>query len=514
MLDDPDNTAGWFGSLPLAQWQGLVVVDGVIEALTLPAAGLDGPLSSELGKLAHLVILDLGGNRLRGPIPPELGRLVKLEALLLHNNRLSGSVPTELGSLTHLKVLELSGNELGGPVPPELGRLLGLEGLFLHRNRLSGSIPGELGALAKLERLYLHGNRLSGPIPPELGRLTALLSLDLSMNHLSGPVPPELGLLTGLETLRIHGNRLSRSDASGPFSTEPLVPEPPATAERPDGSLQPGRFSDDDGSVHEANIEVIAGLGVTVGCNPPENDRYCPHAVVTRAQMMAFLSRALGEIGEVEGAGVRASDLPVDAWYFDDVQRMISLGVAGLQEDGTFRPLDPLTRLEMATLLVRAFPALAEVAEPVGTFSDVPARWNQAGAVEAILEAGVTAGCSTEPLSYCPHDPVTRDQMASFLVRALRRPFEGSEALSLPGAGVRVGMALAGWPSGFFQAALYRAWLQELGYEAGKPGRYRTGARCRLPGNGRRTGRFLGRRLVSGSRRLAGPPHRGWFHGP
>ena len=38
----------------------------------------------------------------------------------------------------------------------------------------------------------------------------------------------------------------------------------------------------------------MAAAGVTKGCNPPANSRYCPDRVVTRGQMAAFLARALG----------------------------------------------------------------------------------------------------------------------------------------------------------------------------------------------------------------------------
>ena len=55
-----------------------------------------------------------------------------------------------------------------------------------------------------------------------------------------------------------------------------------------------GTFSDDDGNVHEGAIEAIAAEGITRGCNPPVNDRYCPSSPVTRGQMAAFLVRALG----------------------------------------------------------------------------------------------------------------------------------------------------------------------------------------------------------------------------
>jgi hypothetical protein len=52
-------------------------------------------------------------------------------------------------------------------------------------------------------------------------------------------------------------------------------------------------FTDDDGSVFEADIEALAAAGVTTGCNPPANDRFCPGQPVTRAQMAAFLNRAM-----------------------------------------------------------------------------------------------------------------------------------------------------------------------------------------------------------------------------
>jgi hypothetical protein len=52
-----------------------------------------------------------------------------------------------------------------------------------------------------------------------------------------------------------------------------------------------GPFTDDDGSVFEADIEWLAANGITFGCNPPANDNYCPNANVTRGQMAAFMHR-------------------------------------------------------------------------------------------------------------------------------------------------------------------------------------------------------------------------------
>jgi hypothetical protein len=48
-------------------------------------------------------------------------------------------------------------------------------------------------------------------------------------------------------------------------------------------------FTDDDTSAHETNINRLAYVGVTGGC---EVSKYCPTADVTRGQMAAFLRRA------------------------------------------------------------------------------------------------------------------------------------------------------------------------------------------------------------------------------
>ena len=39
--------------------------------------------------------------------------------------------------------------------------------------------------------------------------------------------------------------------------------------------------------------------------------------------------------------------------------------------------------------------------------------------IVAIYDEGITTGCSTNPLRYCPQDDVTREQMAAFIVRAV-----------------------------------------------------------------------------------------------
>lgn len=46
-----------------------------------------------------------------------------------------------------------------------------------------------------------------------------------------------------------------------------------------------------DDNIFSGDIEWMADNGITAGCNPPENTRFCPTDEVTRAQMAAFMHR-------------------------------------------------------------------------------------------------------------------------------------------------------------------------------------------------------------------------------
>ena len=183
-----------------------------------------------------------------------------------------------------------------------------------------------------------------------------------------------------------------------------------------EGQAVTERFVDDNGNLHEASIEAIAALGITRGCNPPLVDRFCPATNVTRAEMAAFLIAAIGEQPLTAFTGA-FPDVPAGQWYTGYVERLKEIGITTGNADGTYGPDRPVTRAEMAVFLSRAF----EIGLPApGTlFDDVPADQWYAQAVEAIRGAGITTGCSAVPSLYCPIDPVKRDQMATFVARAL-----------------------------------------------------------------------------------------------
>ena len=52
-------------------------------------------------------------------------------------------------------------------------------------------------------------------------------------------------------------------------------------------------------------------------------------------------------------------------------------------------------------------------------FVDVPPGYWAEEHICEIYDAGITKGCSQDPLKYCPDNDVTREQMAAFIVRAV-----------------------------------------------------------------------------------------------
>jgi spore germination protein YaaH len=153
-------------------------------------------------------------------------------------------------------------------------------------------------------------------------------------------------------------------------------------------------------------IEWMYMEGITAGCTPT---RFCPEADVTRAQMAAFLARAL--------------DLPSTTTdYFDDddgmtgessINALAKAGITGGCGTRRFCPSADVTRLQMAQFLDRALDLPGTTTD---YFDDDDGVTGEAS-VNALAKAGITGGCG--PRRYCPNSSVERGEMAAFLYRAV-----------------------------------------------------------------------------------------------
>ncbi len=166
-----------------------------------------------------------------------------------------------------------------------------------------------------------------------------------------------------------------------------------------------------------AYIQTVFDAGVTGGCGARI---YCPASVTTRGQMAVFLLRASEGPAYLPPpcSGAIFGDVPCtgifDSWIEDLASRGITSGCGG----GNYCPSSPVTRAQMAVLLLRTDGGVAYVPPACsGTvFNDVPCTggvfdpW-----IEALASRGITGGCGGG--NYCPSSSVTRAQMAVFVVK-------------------------------------------------------------------------------------------------
>ena len=176
-----------------------------------------------------------------------------------------------------------------------------------------------------------------------------------------------------------------------------------------------GAFIDVAGNVHEGYIYAIAAEGITRGCNPPVNDRYCPDRSITRGQMAAFLNRAL-DLPSTTRDWFSDDDASI---FEDDINRLAAAGITKGCNPPTntrFCTDDPVLRQQMAAFLVRAYD-YGPAAVP-DRFSDDDGSIFEED-IDRLAGAGITKGCNPPANTrFCPGDLVRRDQMASFLGRA------------------------------------------------------------------------------------------------
>ncbi|MYH10844.1 MAG: hypothetical protein F4143_12245 [Gemmatimonadales bacterium] len=266
------NNGGWGTDEPVGSWYGVTANEqSRVTALNLSENGLNGQLPEDLGSMAFLTEVEVGGNgNLSGPIPFSLSEL-GIQTLNYGGTMLCtvrdedfqawlNAVPTREGeflacneersdlmalyeamggeawtesanwgtsaplenwygiavddSTGRVTTINLNRNNLSGEIPTEIQYFPHLRVLRLDYNRLEGEIPAEIGLLTELRRMDIDGNPFRGGIPPELGNLAKLEVLWLGGgdgNQLSGPIPPELGNLDSLRVLNVYASKFDGS---------------------------------------------------------------------------------------------------------------------------------------------------------------------------------------------------------------------------------------------------------------------------------------------------------------
>ena len=214
---------------------------------------------------------------------------------------------------------------------------------------------------------------------------------------------------TGLVDLTITG---------GMVDTASLVREVQRPACRPDRQPRAGFEDVAVDGVHASSIDCLVDQRVALGRDALTFD---PAGTVTRGQMATFLARVLDREGvlppTVDDATTRFVDIAGHP-HERSVAALAELGVVRVGADRRFRPNDPVTRAQVASLVVRAHRAVeGQTHEPSRSWFVDTADSVHAGNIDRARDLGIVRG--TDRVRYAPGERLRRDQMASVLARLL-----------------------------------------------------------------------------------------------
>ena len=145
---------------------------------------------------------------------------------------------------------------------------------------------------------------------------------------------------------------------------------------------------------------------------------YCPNDPVLREQMAAFIIRALGDFNPPLPPSQRFNDVPPSNLFYAFIDQMAARQITVGCGGANYCPSQPVSREQMAAFLLRALGEFNPAIPPTQRFNDVPQTNQFYNFIDRLATLQITLGCSTNPPLYCPADQVTRAQMAAFLVRA------------------------------------------------------------------------------------------------
>lgn len=170
----------------------------------------------------------------------------------------------------------------------------------------------------------------------------------------------------------------------------------------------------------ESVIAQARDLGLMQG---QAENRFGLGRILTRAEFVTILSRMFAWEGH--DMGQTFADVPANQWYYESVELAAAAGV--LDTTLPFRPEEPITRLEMAELLVDAlgYDQLGD-AQRETVFVDGENR----GALALAYDIGMTTGVERfGKLYFLPEDNASREEAAAMLVRVYNRLFSPTDWL-------------------------------------------------------------------------------------
>ena len=124
-------------------------------------------------------------------------------------------------------------------------------------------------------------------------------------------------------------------------------------------------------------------------------------------------SASISQIESIRLVAIPALSDTNGHWAQENIQAMVRSGAVNGYPDGTFNPDGTITRAEFVTMLVRAAKLTSQGS---AAFADTTGHWAW-GPISVAASLGVVNGYTAN--TFGPNDPISRAQMATMLVRAL-----------------------------------------------------------------------------------------------
>jgi hypothetical protein len=158
-------------------------------------------------------------------------------------------------------------------------------------------------------------------------------------------------------------------------------------------------------------ISNIYARGITSGCG---SGMFCGTNNSTRQEAATFLTTELNPSNLPTPLTQRFTDVAPASSVGKNVEYLSRRGIIEACMGNSFCPTQPITRRDLIVWLVRAKGIDHPPTPTAETFSDVPISDPAAPFIQEAFRLGITAGCGRG--KFCPNDPVSRYQMASLLV--------------------------------------------------------------------------------------------------
>ena len=163
----------------------------------------------------------------------------------------------------------------------------------------------------------------------------------------------------------------------------------------------------------QAAIQYVYDNGLMTGVS---DTAFAPEATTTRAMIVSMLAR-MENVTSAADAGF--TDVAADDWYATAVNWAAANGIVNGISDDTFAPNDPITREQLAAMLMNYAQWKGQdtsARADLSGYSDAPSTW-ASEAVQWVVAEGLLAGVTDDQLQ--PQGQATRAQVAAIMQRFL-----------------------------------------------------------------------------------------------